>query len=286
MGIDRPDPISTEAGPLWFRGRANLAATLEQLSDPTHGLGSASELILSGGSAGGLAVYYHLDYVAAFVRHAAPSCRVTGFPDAGYFADLQDTTGKLAYRGFFQTADSTAWNTTVSGGSNAACLAANAGASSWKCLMAEYLTDYIETPMYVMNGESAAPLSRVVSVCSPEAALSQFGRMVSRVRCLPAAAHLGRGLRAVSMQRCTDPRHRGLPSCVPQPQCCPSRGACSQSRPRLLHRQLPRARAKPRLLLRWQPARVQLCWLAHDQDWRRHSAAGLCGVVPGWWRWP
>jgi hypothetical protein len=59
----RPDPISTAKGPMWFRGRANLAATLEQLN-AAHGLGTASELILSGGSAGGLAVYYHLDYVA------------------------------------------------------------------------------------------------------------------------------------------------------------------------------------------------------------------------------
>ena len=147
----RPDPISTAAGPMWFRGKANLDAILDELSS-AHGMNAATELILSGGSAGGLAVYYHLDYVADFMRNQAPACRVTGFPDAGYFADLQAMGGGgYLYRGFFQTADSTAWNTTVSGGSNAACLAAETAAAPWKCLMAEYLTDHIVTPMFVMN---------------------------------------------------------------------------------------------------------------------------------------
>lgn len=91
-----------------------------------------------------------LDFVAATVRAASPGARVTGFPDAGYFADLKDVKGERQYRGFFQGADSSCWNTTLSSGTNLACLAANQDAP-WKCLMAEYLTDYIETPMFVMN---------------------------------------------------------------------------------------------------------------------------------------
>ena len=52
------------------------------------------------------------------------------------------------YRGFYQDADATCWNSTASDGTNSACMAANkASNTSWKCLMAEYLTDYIETPM-------------------------------------------------------------------------------------------------------------------------------------------
>ena len=73
---------------------------------------------------------------------------VTFYLSIGYFADLPTTTGTYEYRGYFQTADATCWNSTASGGTNTACLAANAGATSWKCLMAEYLTDYIETQMY------------------------------------------------------------------------------------------------------------------------------------------
>ena len=76
---------------------------------------------------------------------------MTGFPDAGYFADLQNTQGAYAYRGMFQGADQSCWNTTLSGGTNAACLAANIGDAAWRCLMAEYLTDHIATPMFIMN---------------------------------------------------------------------------------------------------------------------------------------
>ena len=61
-------------------------------------LDTATEVILSGGSAGGLAVYYHLDYIAAAVKSMAPAARVTGFPDAGYFADLQNTQGCVTFQ--------------------------------------------------------------------------------------------------------------------------------------------------------------------------------------------
>ena len=99
MSSFRPNPIKTSDGQdMWFRGKANLAAVLDELRQD-HGLGEASEVILSGGSAGGLAVYYHLDYVAAFVRGSAPKARVTGFPDAGFFADLKNTKGQYEYRG-------------------------------------------------------------------------------------------------------------------------------------------------------------------------------------------
>ena len=146
----RPDPIKLQGGEdMWMRGKANLDAILDELST-LHGLASANEVVLSGGSAGGLAVYYHIDYVAAFVRESAPDVRVSGFPDAGYFADLPSVEGEFVYRGFFQTADSTCWNSTLSIGTNAACLLAHS-ADPWKCLMAQYLTDFIETPMFVMN---------------------------------------------------------------------------------------------------------------------------------------
>ena len=76
---------------MWFRGKANLAAILDDLM-ADHGLSSATEVILSGGSAGGLAVYYHLDYVAATIRASSPNARVSGFPDAGKHPILHTRT--------------------------------------------------------------------------------------------------------------------------------------------------------------------------------------------------
>ena len=135
MSSDRAAPLAEPTAPngtIWFRGRPNLRAQLALLV-AEHGLGEATEVVLSGGSAGGLAVYYHLDFVAELVGKLAPGVRVTGFPDAGYFADLKTVKGASQYRGWFQGADSCCWNTTASVGSNAACVAAET-AEPWKCV--------------------------------------------------------------------------------------------------------------------------------------------------------
>lgn len=131
---------------IWYRGRPNLDAVLEQLSSD-HNVNEAVELVLSGGSAGGLAVYLNLDHVAAKL----PSTHVVGFPDAGYFADLPNTKGSFVYRSYFQTADPI-WNSTASGGTNARCLRKYSGTSDvWKCLMAQYVAEFMVTPFFVIN---------------------------------------------------------------------------------------------------------------------------------------
>ena len=76
-----------------------------------------------------------------------------GFLDAGYFLDQPDAyTGEYVYRNNFIGADPV-WNSTASGGTNAACLAALPTNDHWKCLMAPYLVQYIKTPLFVMNSE-------------------------------------------------------------------------------------------------------------------------------------
>lgn len=67
-----------QAVALYFRGALNLAAVLDSLVS-TYGLGAATELVLSGDSAGGLATYHHVDYIAARL----PGARVVGAPDSG-----------------------------------------------------------------------------------------------------------------------------------------------------------------------------------------------------------
>jgi hypothetical protein len=118
-----------------------------------HGFKGAglTEVILSGGSAGGLAVFYNLDHLSSLLASSSPAVRVTGFPDAGYFLDQPVYGGDdHMYRDNFQGADPV-WNVTGSGGTNLACLKANPGADAWKCLMAQYIAPHLTTPIYVMN---------------------------------------------------------------------------------------------------------------------------------------
>ena len=135
--------------PLHYRGRANLDAVLDTLAQQgSGGMGAATEeVILSGGSAGGLAAILHLDHVASRMPAGA---RVVGLPDAGYFADLPNTAGAHVYRGLFQGADPV-WNATAGGGTHAACLASTPAAQQWQCLMAQYVVAKTATPLFVMN---------------------------------------------------------------------------------------------------------------------------------------
>ena len=74
-----------------FRGRSNLISTLETLLiNSTFGLKNASEVILSGGSDGGIAVYANIDFVSEYLKKAIPKVHVIGFPDTGLFLDGTD----------------------------------------------------------------------------------------------------------------------------------------------------------------------------------------------------
>jgi hypothetical protein len=88
FGGGRTDPIkiSTRAGKpaqMWLRGRNNFDAVISYfLSNSSLGMSKATEVILSGGSAGGLAVFYNLDHLATLLPKTT---RLVGFPDAGFF---------------------------------------------------------------------------------------------------------------------------------------------------------------------------------------------------------
>ena len=146
FGSGRVDPIAVKKrdgspGQLWMRGRANFNAVIDDLLS-TQGMRQATEVILSGGSAGGLAVFYNLDHLVTLLPAGV---RVTGFPDAGFFMDAP------GYVADFQGADPV-WNVTGSGGTNLKCLAAHAAAGEqWRCLLAPFILPHIEAPIYVMN---------------------------------------------------------------------------------------------------------------------------------------
>ena len=62
-----------------------MAYALENL-----GLDHATELVVTGSSAGGLSTFLHVDRVAEAVRKVEPSIVVKGAPIVGYFLDHAD----------------------------------------------------------------------------------------------------------------------------------------------------------------------------------------------------
>jgi len=70
---------------LYFRGKKNLDRALDFAF--AHGLGFATEFVLSGVSAGGLASFVHTDRIADRIRQSAPYCKVVAAPFVGFFID-------------------------------------------------------------------------------------------------------------------------------------------------------------------------------------------------------
>lgn len=129
--------------PLYYRGGRNAAAVFDSLMK-TQGFDSATEVILSGDSAGGLATYSWADRLTAML----PAARVVAAPDSGFF--------------FTQGAGYPAWNSSlywVASNGNATrwlnddCVAAltASGTDPLWCIFPETASKFIKTPLFIMN---------------------------------------------------------------------------------------------------------------------------------------
>ena len=78
MVFDQWNANSTR--PIWYRGARNLNFALQTLQK-NWGMGDATEILISGDSAGGLASYWHADRFA----HVFPRAFVATVPDSGFF---------------------------------------------------------------------------------------------------------------------------------------------------------------------------------------------------------
>lgn len=149
----RTAPVTVGSQTIYYRGRYNLDGVYAELFK--LGLGSADTVVVKGCSAGGLAVFLHLDYIAAKIRAVSPSTRVVGAPGAGFFlGEAKPFTGG-GYLSVYQWVfDAHNVSGVVDGFSstNDACLAARAVSNdTWKCFIAPEVLPYIATPLFVSN---------------------------------------------------------------------------------------------------------------------------------------
>lgn len=76
---DLAEPATYNGTELYFRGFRNLQAVITDLL-ANHGLDRATDVIVGGDSAGGLATWIHTDY---FASRIPPTARIVGLPDSG-----------------------------------------------------------------------------------------------------------------------------------------------------------------------------------------------------------
>jgi len=141
------DPVPVGNGDvIFYRGRHILDEFVSKLL--SSGVSSASEVILSGCSAGGLAAFLHADYVGSLLPK---SVRYSAAPGAGFFlADFPAYTGGYEYLSNYKWVAS-AMNVTPN--VNAGCVAyyATQPDALWKCFTAPYTLPFITTPTFVSN---------------------------------------------------------------------------------------------------------------------------------------
>ena len=131
---------------LRLRGKANLDASLQVLAE-RFGLADATEVLLTGSSAGGLAAYLHADHVHAFVKKAAKALtKYKVLPDSGFFVDHLSTRGERVIEDQFRA---------IHAFSNAslppACLAARPAADAWQCNFAAGAFATTAAPLFVVQ---------------------------------------------------------------------------------------------------------------------------------------
>lgn len=130
-----------------------------------EGLGDATDVFYGGASAGGLATYLHIDYLADTIKAASPNAKVLGMPDSGYWPEsCQYSGGTQAI--FPQVV--TYMNVTETN-INANCMAKFNNLTH--CMFPQNFANLIDTPLFVVQS-LFDPLQKD---CGPEPDTSRDG---------------------------------------------------------------------------------------------------------------
>lgn len=153
----------TEYGgkPLHFRGRRVREAAVATLIRD-HGLAEATDVVVSGCSAVGLATFLHTDQWCG----AVPKAKCVGLPDSGFFLDYQSPKvaptpagpGKLGntIAGDYHAGLSWVYHIqNATGGVHQDCIAhmKSMGMDGHMCMFAEHSADFIKAPMFPLQSE-------------------------------------------------------------------------------------------------------------------------------------
>lgn len=181
---------------LYSRGSRIREAVFEALAED---LASATDVVISGCSAGGLATYLHTDQWCDAIHAVNPSAKCVGMPDSGFFLDYQNPSVAPTPPPAAAPADRRALNTipgdyhrglqwvyefsNATAGINADCVAAHQSGEhdAWKCMFAEHTSPFIHTPIFVLQSEYDA--WQTGHVLAPDDDVNQLGiNITARLR--------------------------------------------------------------------------------------------------------
>ena len=174
---DKSTPTNHANTQLHFRGRRIREAMLASLL-ADHKLGAATDVVIGGCSAGGLATYLHADHWCDALAKATAdpvtgdSAACVAMPDSGFFLDYESPARRDRFGDLFGRRLSTRAGTyregmrwlfyamNASAGVGSECLAAyrgrggpSANASAYLCIFAEHAAPFVRTPLFALQPE-------------------------------------------------------------------------------------------------------------------------------------
>ena len=167
---DKEEPIVVHSKNIYFRGHRILLAVIKDLLK-TKGLDKATDVLVSGDSAGAMTTYFHVEEIRSMMP--ATVKRFKAAPLSGVFLDRPNVEGTYFVgpqlkRAIFDMQE---------GIVNEKCQATYTGNESYKCLFAEYNLDFIETPLFVVNSENDDFALKCIPMGAPQTDItySAFG---------------------------------------------------------------------------------------------------------------
>lgn len=139
-------PVAVGNQTLHYRGKAILDAEIASLLDG-RSMRLATDVVVGGCSAGGLATYLHCDRWADAISVATGGrAKTRCAPDSGFFIDsLRKCHGRLT--GAYRTQSCAA-------GVHPECIAAhNVTGDGWKCFFAQWTAPFIKTPTFGLQSQ-------------------------------------------------------------------------------------------------------------------------------------
>lgn len=177
---DREKPLEFNDKLLYFRGRRILDALLDEFL--RRGMDKASEIILSGSSAGALSAMVHSDYIRTRVRRLS-NASVRVLADAGFFLDEPSFDGDKTMRHIFQQTY-TLHNS--SAGLNHKCLQAQKRKRKYRCFFPQYSLPFVTTPVFLVNSLydswQIGSLSNISCICDFDTCSSAEKSFIEKFR--------------------------------------------------------------------------------------------------------
>jgi hypothetical protein len=165
--LDNPIPASVppkypHKWPIYIRSGRIITAVVNFLMKD-HGMAGATDVIITGGSSGGMATYLNCDRIADQIHATNPKVRVTCLADAGMFLDHPGMSGNATLSPKF-VESFYAWNS--SSMTNQNCIAHYTPLGTpWKCIFSQYVLPFIKTPLFIaQNLYDSYQLSHILAI--------------------------------------------------------------------------------------------------------------------------